>query len=112
MPYTSKGIGYQPTDTSEAAAESIDEYAASLRSRCYAAIKAAGSKGHTADELEVLLEARHQSTTPRIVWLHQNGHVVDSGMRRPTRSGRKAIVWIVPGAATPFLRRLRARRAR
>jgi hypothetical protein len=47
----------------------------------------------TCDEMEVLLEGRHQSVSAQIRNEVKAGRVEDSGMRRPTRSGRNAIVW-------------------
>lgn len=80
-------------DTSEAAAESIRPHLGQLQTavlRCI--LRAPG--GRTCDSVEAELDMRHQTASARIRELSQRGAIVDSGERRPTRSGRKAIVWI------------------
>lgn len=47
----------------------------------------------TCDELEVELQAKHQSVSASIRGLVKQGILFDTGMKRPTRSNRKAIVW-------------------
>ena len=47
----------------------------------------------TSDEIEVHLQGRHQSVSSRIRKGVQDGHIKDSGGKRLTRTGRKAIVW-------------------
>ena len=47
----------------------------------------------TCDEAEVHFEMRHQTASARIRELCELGRIEDSGARRPTRSGRDAIVW-------------------
>jgi len=54
------------SDTSESAAESIEPVAGSLRARVLAFIRE----------------------------LRQSGLILDSGLRRKTRSGRSAVVWL------------------
>ena len=53
------------------------------------------SGGATCDEIEVALELRHQTVSCFIRFLTQDGLLYDTGDRRMTRSGRKAIVWKV-----------------
>jgi hypothetical protein len=48
----------------------------------------------TGDELSVLLQLPAQSVSARINGLHKDAWIVDSGLRRNTRYGRKAIVWV------------------
>ena len=80
------------SDTSEAAAASID--AGSMREIAYKAIQHSGLHGMTSDELEMTIGMRHQTASARIRELAMNGRVFDSGQRRQTRSGRKAVVWL------------------
>jgi len=82
------------SDTSEAAARSMDATAPSLRLDVLMAIQAAGNRGLTDDEIEVKLGLRHQTASARRRELVQAGLVLDSRQRRPTRSGRQASVWI------------------
>jgi hypothetical protein len=50
--------------------------------------------GVTCDETEVGLDMRHQTASSAIHRLVQAGHLRKSGIRRPTRSNRNAIVWV------------------
>ena len=52
-------------------------------------------QGATCDEAQTLLGMTHQSCSPCFTWLSKDGQIYDSGQRRVTRSGRKAIVWRV-----------------
>jgi len=79
-------------DTSAIAAGSVREGSRAIRHRVRAYI---GSTGATCDEVEQALKLSHQTCGPRIRELVQLGLVKDSGRRRPTRSGREAIVWIL-----------------
>ena len=45
-------------------------------------------EGLTCDEIEVMLEARHQSVSSRIRAAVKNDLVINSGKKRKTRSGR------------------------
>lgn len=47
----------------------------------------------TAHELADFLNEDDKATSPRISELRAEGLVVDSGMRRPNRSGHNATVW-------------------
>lgn len=60
--------------------------------------------GITDDELEELLGRTHQSVSAARNILVRKGLVTDSGLRRNTRSGNKAIVWtrtMRPSETTP-----------
>lgn len=82
------------SDTSRAAAESMEPHAGTLEAKVLIAIRAAGDEGHTDDELEQVLGLSHQTTSARRRALVIRCLVKDSGERRPTRSGRGATVWI------------------
>jgi hypothetical protein len=79
------------SDTSAAAALSVS--AADLREEVLFAIRASGAHGMTCDEIETLLEMRHQTASARVHELQRGKWIKDSGQRRATRSGRKATVW-------------------
>ena len=51
------------------------------------------SRAYTCDEVEVLLNGKHQSVSATIRNLVKDGFLSDTGERRLTRSGRNAIVW-------------------
>jgi predicted ArsR family transcriptional regulator len=91
MPYTKDGHGYRRTDTSYDAALSIRPSAASYESKCLATMKTHGAL--TPDEGASILEVSVLTVRPRFTALHQAGHIVDSGQRRPNTNGRKTIVW-------------------
>lgn len=88
---------YQPTDTSKAAAERIRKDAPRLRRLVYEYIAARGQAGTTDQECQEALNLASNTQGPRRIELTDSGHVRDSGQRRPTRSGRGAIVWVATG---------------
>ena len=82
--------GFVDVDTSRAAAESVDPR--SMQRRALALLRGAGLVGLTADELEVLTGWRHQTASARLRELVLLDLAYDSPDRRPTRSGRAAVV--------------------
>jgi hypothetical protein len=85
---------HQRTDTSVAAAVKIRDTAPRLRRLVYEYIAAQGQAGATDQECQEALGLASNTQGPRRIELTNSGHVRDSGQRRPTRSGRGAIVWI------------------
>ncbi len=83
------------SDTSKEAAQSIAKDLPRLESLVYGFIHRAGNVGRTTDEIEVLSDLVHQTASARVRGLVLKGRIRDSGMRRDTRSGRKATVWVV-----------------
>ena len=90
------------SDTSREAAISVRKSVPSTRSRVLNFIFACGSQGATCDEIEVALALSHQNASARVYELKGgNGSgrhpalITDSGHRRPTRSGRKAVVYVL-----------------
>ena len=81
--------------TSRAAAESVrGPIADGDESAVYEAIRQAG--GLTCAEVEARLGLSHQTASARVHGLHRvKGWIEDSGQRRPTPSGRAAIVYRV-----------------
>lgn len=51
--------------------------------------------GATCDEVEQALELRHQTASCFIRFLTQDDLLKDSGEKRITRAGRRAIVWVM-----------------
>ena len=51
--------------------------------------------GATAQEIEVALQMAGNTVRPRLVGLRERGKIEDSGLRRETQSGRRAVVWRV-----------------
>lgn len=89
-------LPHNGTDTSIAAALSKASSAQIDRERVYEFVAARGVFGATCDEAEVALGMTHQSCSPRFNELAKTDLEV-SELRRPTRSGRKARVYIARG---------------
>jgi len=85
--------GYVDRDTSKEAAKLIEPKAACLRQRLLSEIQCRGTFGATCDELEQAFGISHQTASARCRELNMTGKIYDSEQRRPTRTGRKAIVW-------------------
>ena len=101
--YGGKPPSVAGSDTSQAAAESVKHDAKHLRAACFLHVIAAGDVGVTCDEVEVIMDGRHQTISPRIRELVGEGRIIDTGRRRPTRSGRNAAVYIATANADPQL---------
>jgi hypothetical protein len=89
-------IGNNTTDTANAAGASMAEHVGAIANECFDEIVATyvqGAVGLTVDALEQRLNRSHQTVSARVNELRDKGWVVDSGVRRATRSGRSAIVW-------------------
>lgn len=83
--------------TSLAAWDSVQgEPTAKVRDRIWALLVTAADYGRTDDEMEVATGLRHQTLSATRRGLSKEGLIVDSGKRRKTRSGRNAIVWVIP----------------
>jgi predicted ArsR family transcriptional regulator len=80
--------GWKGTDTSRAAAESIP--ASILRGKVLRIYQLRGAC--TADEVAEALHMSVLSVRPRVTELKSLGKIVDTGIRRPNRSGRSAAV--------------------
>ena len=77
-------------DTSIEAYESVNRGNDSWYSQVLSALE---DNPSTCDELEVALQGRHQTISSRIRKGVQDGYIKSTGEKRPTRTGRKAIVW-------------------
>lgn len=85
--------GYQATDTSLSAAKAIAPLCNSLQHLVLAFINDKGPVGATDDEIQNECGLNPNTARPRRRELQLKGHVIDSGQRRSTRTGRAAIVW-------------------
>ena len=79
--------------TSLEAATAVKPKAKAMREKVFDAIKR--DNGLTCDEVCAILRIDGNSARPRIRELVIADRVIDSGQRRPTDNGRKAIVWTV-----------------
>ena len=80
-------------DTSLEAAKRIVPHLTALASQVWETIKGESFLGATCDEIEKKLDLSHQTVSARIRELCLKKKIIDSGVRRTTRSGRRAIVW-------------------
>lgn len=88
---------YPPSNgvqTSDEAAAAIEPVGQRQRDILYAYVCDQCMLGTTNQEAEEALGMPAQTITPRMLELRKEGLVVDSDMKRRTRSGRRAIVWI------------------
>ncbi len=84
-------VPHNKTDTSIAAAASQVDEIGTKRARVLELFRIGN---YTCDEIEVMLGWSHQTVSARINDLHDKyARIEDSGVRRPTRAGRNAIVW-------------------
>lgn len=81
-------------DTTLEAYEEAKPKAPTQRELIEGFISACGQTGATCDEIEQIFKFTHQGASARVRELNQTNKIIDSGDRRRTRSGRKAIVWI------------------
>lgn len=65
------------------------------RQAVLAYLKARKADGATDEEMQVFIPMAANTQRPRRVELVERLNVVDSGRRRPTASGRPAVVWVV-----------------
>jgi hypothetical protein len=82
-------------ETSFEAALSMEESAPTLRAKVLTAVRESGMWGFTDEELQEHLAMPPNTQRPRRRELELKGLVVNSGMRRRTRSGRNAVVWVL-----------------
>lgn len=85
-----------PATSNEAAASLDPDHLGRLARRVYDEIfytVANGGTGLTCDQVEQIVGGSHQTVSARVNELRDKGYILDSGARRPTRSGRKATVW-------------------
>ncbi len=80
--------------TSRAAAEAMRDEARTLRARVLWLLRALGAHGATDEEIQRALAMNPNTQRPRRVELVRDGRACASGQRRPTASGRQAVVWV------------------
>lgn len=103
----------QSSETSRQAAESIADSVTELARRVLNYITMRGDTGATNDEIEVALDMAHQTASARTRELVLKSRVRASGLRRRTRSGCEAAVWVaIPSGQTALPVQSRAREPR
>jgi len=91
--------GHRGVDTSIDAARSIEISASRLQRIALRAIRAAGARGLTTNELAARVRIDRDSIQPRTSELRECGLIRDSGGRRLNANGKRAIVWIATRGA-------------
>jgi hypothetical protein len=86
--------GHRNIDTSVAAARDLAPKLGRPQSMAQIALREAGTRGLTADELAACLQFDRWSIQPRTTELTRKGLIRDSGQRRPNKTGKLAIVWV------------------
>ena len=86
---------HQAAETSREAARQIAGDVNALQRRVLDVLKRFGAFGCTDRELENATGLIGSTLRPRRCELREKGLIRDSGKRRPTPSGRPAIVWVV-----------------
>lgn len=81
-------------DTARKAALAVTPRTGTQRHAVLASILQAHRDGATDEELQTALAMNPSTQRPRRVELVEGGFVVDSGKRRPSRSGNASIVWV------------------
>jgi transcription initiation factor IIE alpha subunit len=89
--YTKPALAQEHSDTSREAAALIEPKRPTLRARVLKAIKRYGAL--TDEEIQTETGLNPSTVRPRRIELVEMGLVRDSGRRRETRSGRRAVVW-------------------
>lgn len=87
--------GHRNVDTSIAASEALNPQLGRLQGVALAAIREAGARGMTTEELAKHLHLDRSSIQPRTSELKRLGRIKDSGNRRLNETGKQAIVWVV-----------------
>ena len=96
MSYKPRAPFVRGSDTSEAAAASVEGDLTRREAQVLEVFKAAGAAWCTTDEVEARLGLTHQSVSARVSTLAKVGRLVKSEARRKTRSGRAAAVYVLP----------------
>lgn len=65
-----------------------------MRRRVLDYLRGVGEVGATDEELQTALSMGASTQRPRRVELVNGGFVFDSNRRRPTQSGRAAVIWV------------------
>ena len=83
---------HNSTLTSREAAQSVSEVTGKMRAAILQAIREAPN-GMTTDEIEIALGMSHQTASARVNELFHKYKAIYPASRRPTRSGRQAVVY-------------------
>lgn len=83
------------SETSRAAAEAIKPGLNALQQKVLNIIRLEPSWGATDEEIQMMANMNPSTQRPRRIELMNKGLIRDSGKTRATKSGRRAVVWVV-----------------
>lgn len=83
--------GYSNPSTSKEAAKSMEPHVTRLAKDVLVRLRGYGPQ--TCEEVEIALDMRRSTASARFTELKLKGQIEDTGERRRTESGRRAIVW-------------------
>lgn len=86
--------GHRGVDTSMEAADAIEVSVGHMQRIALKAIRKAGARGLTTNELVSVVGIHRDTIQPRTSELRERGLIRDSGARRQNANGKKAIVWV------------------
>lgn len=95
-------------DNPESLAAAATTHAARDRKLVLDQLRHAGTRGMTCDELEQVLNLRHQTCSARCSELKRDGIVVTNGQRRKTRTGCNAAVLFAVKISPPVKKEMPA----
>lgn len=104
LPGEARSSTRHPVTSDQAAAWMHGARATSAAARIVRHLYVFPVSGRTVDELIDMLAMPHQTCSPRVNELRNDGWIVDSGRKRETRSGQEAIVWVLSVRAREYLR--------
>lgn len=85
------------SDTSHEAAEKIKPHVSRMHAEILDVLRSRADHGATDEEIREALGLRADTARARRCELRDLGRIRDSGHRRPTSSGRAAVVWVLMG---------------
>lgn len=97
-PYNGKAPFVAGSETSKEAAESVEKHVTGLARKVLDFIEGRGKWGATSDEIETELDMRHQTASARVRELFLKNKIERTEIKRKTRSGRNAFVYVVRAA--------------
>ena len=86
--------GHKGVATSIEAADAIAPAQGFLQKKALQVAREAGAFGVTAEEAATHLALPREAIQPRFTELRRKGLIDDHGVKRPNRSGKRAIAWV------------------
>ena len=94
FPHPPRAAPSSTADTRREAGRSIDAHLQRLQAAVLRFLEERGPRGATDEQIHEALELSGDTARARRCELRDAGLIVDSGRRRKTRTGRRAVVWV------------------